>query len=192
MVHVPIDVILKNEKDEELPTKDKTLSLQKNIWRQFLSPKEEKNFLHKAQKTQTIQEKKEIRLCLKFTICMWILHLKWKDKPHSGEDNLPQKELAKGQYLGKAGSSSGISTQEKQQGHHPNPTAPTLPTLLHTPRQIPGRDGEPPRERASSSTRSLCQVSPVKLQSKRWLPVSRKDDFQQPNFGPERISVITS
>lgn len=46
--------------------------------RQFLPRKEEKAFLHKAQKTQTIQEKKETRLHLKFTICMLSITFKVK------------------------------------------------------------------------------------------------------------------
>ena len=71
MAHVPIEVILKNEKDEELCMKDKILNMQKNIWKIIPVTQERGEFLiQDTQSTNQRGKERNLKLHLKFTICM--------------------------------------------------------------------------------------------------------------------------
>ena len=95
MVHVPIDLILRNDNDEGLHMKGKTLNLQKNIRETIPIPPGRENFLHK--KAQAIQKKNEK---LNYTqnsrfACEVKPHLKGKDESLLGRGQAPAQGARK-------------------------------------------------------------------------------------------------
>lgn len=158
MVHVPIDVILKNEKEEELHPKDRILNLQKNIQKTIPVTQGREEFLTQDRENTNHTGKERDQATLKIHNLHVNIIFKVKGQATFWEKIISHKR-----------SSQKGSTQEKL-GHHKalkhrkaagTPPKADRPHTAHAPPHFSGdpRQGwEPPREGAPSSTRSLCQV----------------------------------